>query len=133
MKQASEAEAGAWYAVHHGYEVQIADAGDELHRTGAVYSFTRAAPAPEKPRDQWREMVITLDGEAMRVDVDGTRVSEFDARAKDLPPRNAWHEPRREHRRPTTGYVGLQTHDPGDVVYFKEVSVRPLGGGGGGG
>lgn len=23
-------------------------------------------------------------------------------------------------------YVGLQNHDPGDVVWFKEVSVRPL-------
>jgi hypothetical protein len=25
-----------------------------------------------------------------------------------------------------TAYIGLQNHDPGDVVYFKEVSVRPL-------
>jgi hypothetical protein len=24
------------------------------------------------------------------------------------------------------GYLGLQNHDPGDVVTFKEVSVRPL-------
>jgi len=24
------------------------------------------------------------------------------------------------------GYIGLQTHDPGDTVFFKEVSVRPL-------
>src|SRR5687768_14172115 len=28
MMEASEKELGPWYAVHHGYEVQIADAGD---------------------------------------------------------------------------------------------------------
>jgi hypothetical protein len=35
-------------------------------------------------------------------------------------------EPIRELKRPTHGYIGLQTHDPGDVVWFKEVSVRCL-------
>ena len=29
-------------------------------------------------------------------------------------------------KRPTVGYIGLQTHDPGDIVFFREVSVRPL-------
>ena len=127
MQEASEKELGPWYAVHHGYEVQIADAGDEFHRTGAVYSFNRAEKAPDKPRDQWRTMLITLRGNVVEVDIDGQRVSTFDSAAADLPPRKQWHEPRREHRRPQKGYIGLQNHDPGDVVFFKEVSVRPLG------
>src|SRR4051794_12342585 len=46
MAQASEKEVGAWYAVHHGYEVQISGAGDAMHRTGSVYSFAPAAAAP---------------------------------------------------------------------------------------
>jgi hypothetical protein len=29
-------------------------------------------------------------------------------------------------RRPDFGYFGLQNHGDEDVVYFKEVSVRPL-------
>ena len=126
MEEASEKELGPWYAVHHGFEVQIADAGDEFHRTGAVYSYTPAKQAPEKPRDQWREMLITLKGNSVLVDIDGQRVSEFDSEAKNLPPRKQWHEPRREPKRPQKGYVGLQNHDPGDVVFFKQVSVRPL-------
>jgi hypothetical protein len=24
------------------------------------------------------------------------------------------------------GYIGLQNHDPGDVVWFRDISVRPL-------
>ena len=126
MKADSEKEVGPWYAVHHGYEVQIADAGDELHRTGAIYSLAKAEAAPP-PADAnaWRTLLITLDGERITVDLDGRRVSTFDAAARDVPPRKEWHEPKREPKRPTRGYLGLQNHDPGDVVWFKEVSVRP--------
>jgi hypothetical protein len=127
MQEASEKELGPWYAVHHGFEVQIADEGDEMHRTGAVYSLARAEQSPAKEPGGWRTMLITLKGEQVLVDLDGKRVTTFDAAAKDLPKRQQWHEPKREHRRPTHGYIGLQNHDPGDVVWFKEVSVRPLG------
>ena len=73
-------------------------------------------------------MVITLADERVSVDLDGRRVADFDA-AGGLPARKQWHEPKREPKRPTAGYIGLQTHDPGDVVWFKDVSVRPLTGG----
>ena len=127
MKQASANEEGAWYAVHHGYEVQMCDAGgDGLHRTGAVYSLAPAAKAPEKSADDWRTMIVTLQGNVVVVEQDGQPLTRFDADAKDLPERKQWYEPKREIKRPQVGYIGLQTHDPGDIVYFKEVSVRPV-------
>jgi hypothetical protein len=127
MKQASLNEEGAWYAVHHGYEVQIMDGGgDALHRTGAIYSLAPAAIAPEAPSDQWRTMMITLQDNLVLVELDGKPLTRFDPAAKDLPDRKQWFEPKREPPRPATGYIGLQTHDPGDIVSFKEVSVRAL-------
>lgn len=60
------------------------------------------------------------------VDVDGQRLSSFDAKAADTPPPNNWTEPSRELKRPTHGYIGLQNHDPGDMIWFKEVGVRSL-------
>jgi hypothetical protein len=53
-------------------------------------------------------------------------VTSFDATDPNLPPRKQWHEPKREPKRPQAGYIGLQNHDPGEIVWFKEVSVRPL-------
>jgi hypothetical protein len=126
LKIASERQLGAWYPVHHGFEVQILDGGDSWHRTGAIYSLAEAAPLPEKPQSEWRTMIITLDGERVRVEVDGKTVSDFDAGAEKLPARKSWSEPIREVKRPTHGYIGLQNHDPGDVVWFKEVAVRSL-------
>ena len=35
------------------------------------------------------------------------------------------YEPERGPR-PIEGYIGLQNHSDEDVVYFKEISVRPL-------
>jgi Domain of Unknown Function (DUF1080) len=126
MREASEKEEGAWYAVHHGYEVQICDTGDPFHRTGAVYSLAPAEKAPEKAYTEWRTMIITLEGNLVLVELDGKPLSRFDSAAEDPPPRKQWHEPNRNHQRPESGYIGLQVHDPGDIVYIKEVSVRQL-------
>ena len=126
LMEASEKELGPWYAVHHGYEVQISDTGDPYHRTGAIYSLAKAAPLPEMPAGEWRIMVVTLDGDRVRVDIDGQHVSTFDSGGKDVPAAKNWTEPKREPKRPRAGYIGLQNHDPGDVVDFKEMSVRPL-------
>jgi hypothetical protein len=126
MKEASEKEDGAWYAVHHGYEVQIMDSADQFHRTGSIYSYAPAAELPQKPAGEWRTMIITLKGPLVLVELDGKEITRFESAAADLPPRKNWTEPKREYARPTHGYIGLQTHDPGDIVYFKEVSVRPL-------
>ena len=75
-------------------------------------------------------MAITLGGDKISVDLDGQHATDFDSGRPDLPPRKQRHEPKREPKRPEAGYLGLQTHDPGDVVWFKEVSVRPLPAGG---
>jgi 3-keto-disaccharide hydrolase len=126
MQESSEREEGTWFAVHRGYEVQIMDAGDELHRTGAIYSLAPSSGAPERQPGEWRTMLITLDGKRIAVDVDGKQVTRFDPGSPDVPARKQWFEPKREPERPEAGYIGLQTHDPGEVVWFREVSVRPL-------
>ena len=120
MQASGDRDEGPWYGVHHGYEVQIA--GDS---TGSIYSL---APTPLKAKNagEWRTMVITLDGTKVDVELDGQHASSFDSATKELPPRKIWHEPKREPTRPEKGYLGLQTHDPADIVWFKEISVRPL-------
>ena len=124
VKASAEKEEGAWFGVHRGYEVQIAGGGDRFHRTGSIYSL---APSDAEPRPgEWQTMIITLDGTKITAELDGKPAAKLDTASRNLPPRKQWHEPKREPKRPEAGYIGLQTHDPGDVVWFKEVSVRPL-------
>ena len=124
IKASAEREEGPWFAVHRGYEVQIAGGGDAFHRTGSIYSLAPSSVV-SKP-GEWQTMIITLDGTKILVDLNGQRTATLDTASPDLPARKQWHEPKREPKRPEVGYIGLQNHDPGDVVWFKEVSVRPL-------
>jgi hypothetical protein len=120
-----------WYAVHHGYEVQILEeppAGmptDPWHTTGALYSLSQAKTGVAKPAGEWNTMEITLDGPTTIVMLNGVKVNEFKEGQK-VPPRKRWYEPERGPR-PDVGYFGLQNHDLESTVYFKEVSVKPLG------
>jgi hypothetical protein len=126
MMKTSEREEGPWFAVHRGYEVQIMDAADELHRTGAIYSLAPSHAISEKAPGEWKTMIITLAGNRIFVDLEGKRVTSFDPDSLGVSHDRKWFEPKREPKRPEAGYIGLQNHDPGDVVWFKEISVRPL-------
>ena len=116
-----------WYAVHHGYEVQICDDTDAFHRTGAVYSMSKATARPGKV-GEWNTMEITLKGQRIIVTLNGEQVQDFNPETATIPERKKQYEPERGPR-PTKGYFGLQNHDDvakGTQVYFKEVSVKPL-------
>lgn len=119
-----EAPQDPWYAVHKGYEVQICDAADEFHRTGALYSLSKAEGFPAS-RDGWNTLEITIDGQTTSVTVNGEAVNSFSG-DQPVPERTKYYEPQRGPR-PDQGYIGLQNHDEESVVWFKEISVRPLG------
>jgi hypothetical protein len=111
-----------WYAVHNGYEVQIAGDGDDWHATGSLYSLSRVLARPMKPAGEWNTMEIVLDGQTTIVILNGVKVTEFRG-DQPVPPRKAWYEPVRGPR-PDEGYIGLQNHDERSTVYFREVSVK---------
>ncbi len=115
-----------WYAVHHGFEVQIAEGGQPERRTGSIYTFARAMANPSKV-GEWNTLVVTLKGQKVETEINGVPVADFDA--STLNPQAAETtgegDPARGPR-PSAGYIGLQNHDPNSVVYFKEVSVGPL-------
>jgi hypothetical protein len=118
-----------WMPVHYGYEVQIdnhpeTSNEDEYHITGTLYSLTKPLAKPGKPGPEWNTMEITLDGPRTTVYVNGQKVTDY-TEGQPVPARKFDFEPQRGPR-PNTGYIGLQNHSDNDVVYFKEVAMRPL-------
>lgn len=120
----AERPADEWYAVHQGYEVQILATGDELHRTGGIYSMTRSPEGLQRPPGEWNVMEIAMRGETIDVMLNGRLATHFGPEV-DVPPREFPYEPERGPR-PPSGYVGLQNHDGDSVVAFRDVSVLPL-------
>lgn len=112
------------FAIHHGIEVQIDDRDDDWHCTGVLYSMTRAKARPSKPAGEWNTMEITLDGLRTMVRLNGVLVTDYDG-VSPVPPRTKDYEPERRPR-PASGYIALQHHDDSAIIYFQDVSVKPL-------
>jgi hypothetical protein len=118
-----------WMPVHYGYEVQIDNKPelsdeDEYHYTGTLYSLTKPLAKPGKPGPQWNTTEITLDGLRTIVFINGVKVTDY-TEGDPVPERKFDFEPYRGPR-PDSGYIGIQNHGDSDVVYFKEIAVKPL-------
>ena len=118
-----------WMPVFYGYEVQIdnhpeTSKEDDYHITGTLYSLTKPLAKPGKPGPEWNTMEITIDGPHTMVYVNGEKVTDY-TEGDPTPERKFDFEPFRG-RRPDSGYFGLQNHGEDDIVYFKEVSVKPI-------
>lgn len=119
----------AWMPVHYGYEVQIDNEPeksneDDYHATGTLYSLNKAMARPGKPGPEWNTMEITLEGDHTTVLVNGVKVTDF-KEGMAVPPRKFDFEPLLGPR-PNMGYFGLQNHSDNDIVFFKEVAIKPL-------
>jgi hypothetical protein len=79
---------------------------------------------PGKPGPEWNTMEITLDGLHTMVSVNGEKVTDY-TEGDPVPERKFDFEPIRGPR-PLEGYIGLQNHGKDDIVFFKEVAVKPL-------
>ena len=118
-----------WMPVHYGYEVQIDNEPeksneDEFHYTGALYSLTKPLAKSGKPGPEWNTLEITLDGPRTIVFVNGVKVTDY-TEGQPVPERKFDFEPQRGPR-PIRGWFGVQNHSESDVVFYKEVAMKPL-------
>ena len=97
---------------------------DEYHETGHALFLTKPLVKAWKPGPEWNTMDITLDGSRTIVTLNGVKVTDY----KDgdpVPERKFDFEPQRGPR-PNFGWFGLQNHSDNDIVFFKEVAIKPL-------
>jgi len=119
----------AWMPVFYGYEVQIdnhpeTSGEDEYHSTGMLYAFTKPLATAWKPGPEWNTFEITLEGDRTVVVLNGVKVTDY-KEGDPVPARKFDFEPY-PGRRPDFGYIGMQNHGEHDVVFYKEISVKPL-------
>ena len=107
-------------AINKGIEVQIDNRDNEWHRTGVLYSMTKAMASPGKGANEWNTMDITLDGLRTIVKVNGVLVTDYDG-SSPVPPKEKSYEPDRGPR-PESGYIALQKHDETSVITFRKIT-----------
>jgi hypothetical protein len=97
-----------WVAVHHGYEIQIDDRPSSTYRTGAIYGFAAPIFSAAKPVGSWNEYVITTVGHLYIVELNSQEVNRFTG-----------------HRN-LSGHIGLQNHDDGSRVRFRNLRIASM-------
>lgn len=92
-----------------GYEAQVNNSSPDPKRTGSLYNFVDVKKQLVPDDTWWTEHVIA-NGNHIVIKVNEEVVVDF----KD------------DKNTHTKGYVALQQHDPGSVVHYKNLMVKPL-------
>lgn len=101
--------------IYHSWEVQIDDASEGIHQTGAVYDAEAASRLASKGPGEWNRMRITFVGDHIAVEINGEVVVDWDA------------EPRgKVEDFADRGFIGLQNHDRDTRTFFRNIFVKPL-------
>ena len=101
--------------IFHSWEIQIDDASDGVHHTGAVYDAEAPAARPSRGPGTWNHFRISFVGGHIAVELNGEPVLDWDA------------EPRgKVEDFATRGYIGLQNHDRDTKTMFRNIFIKSL-------
>jgi len=102
--------------IYESFEVQINDAGEGIHATGAVYDAEAPTASPSRGPGEWNRMGVRFVGDRIQVWINDEPVIDWSA------------EPRGKVKSfAQRGYLGLQNHDWDTSVSFRNIRVRDLG------
>ena len=121
----TEFQEGGWPA--KGYECQVinsthpAEPGAyvEHKMTGSIYAI-RNVWKPVVPDNEWFNYRITVEGKTIKTYINGMLAAEY------TEPDEVYRPESFKGRLLGSGTFALQCHDPGSVVYFKNLKVKPL-------
>ncbi len=101
--------------IYHSIEVQIDDAGEGIHATGAAYDIQAPTAFASKPAGQWNHIKIEFRGRHLKVELNGTLIMDWKSapggKVKDLS---------------SEGYIGLQNHDSASPPFFRNIYIKEL-------
>ncbi len=92
-----------------GYEAQVNNSSPDPKRTGSLYNFVDVKKQLV-PDDTWWTQHVIANGNHIIIKVNEEVVVDFT-------------DEKNTHAK---GYVALQQHDPGSVVHYKNLMVKPL-------
>jgi sugar phosphate isomerase/epimerase len=101
--------------IYHSFEIQIYDAGEDIHVTGAVYDVEAPKMNSFLPTGEWNHIKIEFKGKHLKVELNDKLIIDWDAKpggkVKDYA---------------LEGYIGLQNHDSISPPYFRNIYIKEL-------
>lgn len=98
-----------------GYEAQVNATQGDWRKTGSIYSF-QDVKEPGHEDDKWFTYQIKVEGKKVTITIDGKVTNEY------VEP----DDHSEKTKRLGEGTIALQGHDPGSVVFFRNLKIRNL-------
>lgn len=102
-----------------GFEVQVNNSHKDWKRTAGLYDIKEATETYVKD-DEWFEMSVRVEGRHVVTKINGQTIIDWTESEGATAPEG------HPGRLIKSGTFALQAHDPGSVVYFKDIYVKPL-------
>lgn len=102
-----------------GYEVQVNNSQKDWKRTGSLYGIVDIRETYVKD-NEWYTEYIKVEGKRIIVKINDTVVVDY------TEPENPERGDGEKNRLLGSGTFALQGHDPGSVVFYKDIRVKPL-------
>ncbi len=101
--------------IYHSFEIQIYDAGEGIHKTGAAYDVEAPKMSAFLPTGEWNHIKIEFREKHLKIELNNTLIMDWDAKpggkVKDFA---------------LEGYVGFQNHDSQSPPYFRNIYIKEL-------
>lgn len=102
-----------------GYEVQVNNSHGDWRRTGSLYSIQDVMENYAQD-DEWYTEYIKVEGNRIIIKINDIVVVDY------TEPEHPKREESTVNRVLKEGTFALQGHDPGSVIYYKDIMVKPL-------
>ena len=103
----------------HGYEVQVNNSQGDWKRTGSLYNIVDIKENYAVD-NEWYTEYVKVQGKRIIVKINDIVVVDY------TEPEKPFREGDGIYRVLGTGTFALQGHDPGSIVFYKDIMVRPL-------
>ncbi len=102
-----------------GYEAQVNNSQQDWRRTGSLYAVKDVDKTSVKD-NEWFDYHIIVRGKQITTIVNGETIVDYTE--PESPPQA---DPARD-RRLSHGTIALQAHDPGSIVRYRNIRIKPL-------
>jgi hypothetical protein len=93
-----------------GYEAQVENTSPDPQKTGSLYNLSKVTEQLV-PDDTWWTQDVIANGPHITIKVNGKIVVDYTDEKHTF----------------TKGYLALQQHNPGSIVQYRHLMMRPIG------
>jgi len=104
-----------------GYEVQVNNTHKDWRKTGGLYAVMDVKESPANDNEWFTQHVIVQKNHII-VKVNGEITADY-TESEDVALNG---HPKMPGRKLSGGTIALQGHDPGSVIYYKNIMIKPL-------